>query len=266
MPGDPANHLPAASLRVTLDEGQPSADLELTIRGKAKDNWPEADWMCLPFNVREPSFKVGRNLGVMDPAKDILRGANRHLYAVGGGVTLTDADGTSISAVPLDHPLVSLDMPGIWKFSLDFVPRKPAVFVNLYNNQWNTNYRYWYPGTWSSRVRIQPGADAAVAALEARSPLLVGTADGPAGSLPESAEGVSASRSGVVVTAFQPGLLRVWEQAGRSGPLAVGIPGSYKRARPVNLRGEPAGEPAALADGRLSFHLGAYAPASFALE
>ena len=93
----------------------------------------------------------------MDPARDIIRGANRHLYAVGAGVTLLGADGAGISLCPLDHPLISLDTPGIWKFSFDFVPRKPIVFLNLYNNQFNTNYRYWYPGTWSSRVRIWPG-------------------------------------------------------------------------------------------------------------
>ena len=51
LPGDPANHLPATALRVTLHRGQPYVDLELTIKDKAKDNWPEADWLCLPFKV-----------------------------------------------------------------------------------------------------------------------------------------------------------------------------------------------------------------------
>ena len=53
MPGDAANHLPASSLRVTLYAGQPYLDLELTIKDKAKDNWPEADWICLPFKVKD---------------------------------------------------------------------------------------------------------------------------------------------------------------------------------------------------------------------
>jgi len=126
-PGDPANHLPASSLRVTLYRGQPHVDLELTIKDKAKDNWPEADWLCLPFKINAPRFCVGRSLGVMDPARDILPGANRHMYAVGTGVTLTDADGGGIALCPLDHPLVSLGTPGCWKFSLDFIPKKPVV-------------------------------------------------------------------------------------------------------------------------------------------
>jgi alpha-mannosidase len=265
MPGDATNHLPATTLRVTLDEGAPFVDLELTVKDKARDNWPEADWLCLPFKVAQPSFQVGRNLGVMDPAKDILRGANRHLYAVGGGVTLAGADGAAMSVCPLDHPLVSLGTPGIWRFSLDYVPTNPVVFVNLYNNQWNTNYRYWYPGTWSSRVRIQPGGDA-VAAMETRAPLQVAVVDGAAGTLPESAEGVSVSRPGVAVTAFQPGFLRVWEQAGRGGPVTVGVPAGCRTAQPVNLRGESRGAPIQVRDRRILFDLPAYSPASFVLQ
>jgi len=268
LPGDPSNHLPATSLRVTLHRGQPYVDVELTIKDKAKDNWPEADWLCLPFKINNPQFRVGRNLGIMDPAKDILSGANRHLYAVGTGVTLTGADGAGIAVCPLDHPLISLDTPGMWKFSLDFVPKKPVVYLNLYNNQWNTNYRYWYPGTWSSRVRLwtfSKNANFIPSALEARLPLQAVVADGPAGKLPAKQTGLSVSRRGVLVTAYTPTLLRVWEQAGVSGYLVVtGL--HAKTATPVNLRGEKAGVPLPINAGKFMFHLGAYAPASFLLE
>jgi hypothetical protein len=273
FPGDAANHFPASSLRVTLHRGQPYVDLEVTIQDKAKDNWPEADWLCLPFKISDPQFRVGRNLGEMNPATDILRGANRDLYAVGAGVTIAGPDGAGIAVCPLDHPLVSLDTPGCWKFTLDFVPKKPAIFVNLYNNQWNTNYRYWYPGTWSSRVRVwtfakgtAPGAALATPALEARTPLLAAIADGPAGKLPESQAGIRVSRSGTLVTAFTPTLLRIWEQAGVSGDLTLTVPGNFKTATPVNLRGEKAGDPIVIRDGKFSFALPAYAPASFKLQ
>jgi alpha-mannosidase len=281
LPGDPANHLPAAALRVTLYRGQPYVDLELTIKDKAKDNWPEADWLCLPFKVNNPTFRVGRNLGVMDPAKDILPGANRHLYAVGTGVTLTDADGSGIAVCPLDHPIISLDRPGMWKFSLDFVPKKPAVYLNLYNNQWNTNYRYWYPGTWSSRVRLWTfGKDATAESalvtpsLEARLPLLAVSADGKGGSLPAEQSGITTSRKGIQVTAYgtdfdgNPGtLMRLWEQGGVSGELTVTFPSgaTFATAAPVNLRGENTGKPIRVKAGKLTFNLGAYAPASFLL-
>ena len=280
FPGDAARHLPGVALRITLYRGQPCVDLELTIKDKAKDNWPEADWLCLPFNVKGAQFRVGRNLGIMDPAKDILTGANRHLYAVGTGVTLTDTDGSGIAVCPRDHPLISLDTPGMWKFSLDFVPKKPVVYLNLYNNQWNTNYRYWYPGTWSSRVRLWTFRKASVEAalmtpsLETRNPLLAAMADGKGGALPVEQAGLSVSRPGVQVTAFgsnQAGtgtLLRLWEQAGNSGAVTVRLPKGLNASRmtPVNLRGEPTGKSRRVWFGRIKVNLKAFAPASFVLE
>ncbi|MCY3018924.1 MAG: hypothetical protein NTW87_07845 [Planctomycetota bacterium] len=282
MPANPENHLPAASLRVTLPASQPYLELEITIRDKAKDNWPEADWLCLPFQVAHPTFRVARPLGVMDPAADILPGANRHLYAVGHGVAIADADGSGVAVCPMDHPLVSLDRPGCWKFSLDFVPRKPVVFLSLFNNQWNTNFRYWYPGTWSSRVRLwtfdaKTASDAVIAtpALEARNPLVAVAADGGGGTLPAEQPGLFVSRKGVIVTAFGADpdgndgtCLRLWEQAGVSGDITVTLPtgARFTTATPVNLRGEKTGEPIPIRDGSFVVPLNAYAPASFVMR
>jgi alpha-mannosidase len=281
-PADPDNHLPATALRVSLPKHQPYIDLELTIRDKSKDNWPEADWLCLPFQVASPRFRVHRQLGVMNPATDILPGANRDLFTVGPGVTISDADGSGIAVCPLDHPLVSLDRPGCWRFSkdaADFTPERPIVYVNLFNNQWNTNFRYWYPGTWSSRVRLwtfdahtPPDAVMATPALEARNPLMAIATRGDGDRLPAEQSGLSVSRPGVLVTAFGANpdghgtLLRVWEHAGVSGELTVAIPGGFTSATPVDLRGEPCGQQRPLAAGQLVFPLAAYAPSSWVLE
>ncbi|MCL4179764.1 MAG: hypothetical protein KJ072_18710 [Verrucomicrobia bacterium] len=281
---DPTNHLPATVLRITLPPDQPYVDLELTVKDKARDNWPEADWLCLPFKIASPQFHVHRQLGVMNPATDILPGANRDLFTVGHGLTITDADGAGIAVCPLDHPLVALDRPGCWQSSKDakeFTPKKPVVYLNLYNNQWNTNFRYWYPGTWSSRVRLwtfdattPPDAVMATPALEARNPLLAATVTGNGDKLPSERSGLTVSRKGALVTAFGanpdgPGtLLRVWEMSGTGGELTVTLPAGVKftTALPVNLRGEQVGEPLTVVNGRLAFSLPAYAPASFLLR
>jgi hypothetical protein len=218
----------------------------------------------------------------MNPVTDILPGANRDLFSVGHGVTIADADGSGIAVCPLDHPLVSLDRPGCWRASKsadEFTPKKPVVYLNLYNNQWNTNFRYWYPGTWSSRVRLwtfdkhtAPDAIMATPALEARNPLLATAANGAGGRLPAEQSGLAVSRKGVLVTAFGQNpdgagtLLRIWEMAGVSGELTVSLPGTFTSATPVNLRGERTGEPRRLAGSTLAFNLGAFAPATFVLE
>jgi len=282
MPADTANHLPATQLKVTLVAGQPYLDLEITILNKAKDNWPEADWLALPFNIKDPIFKVYRPLGIMNPATDIATGANKNIYSVGQGVTITDKSGRGIAVSPLDHPLISLDTTGIWQFSLDFVPKKPVVYLNLYNNQWNTNYRYWYPWSWSSRVRIwsfdshtAKDDQMAVPALEARNPLQAIVSQNSTGKLPAQQKGIELSRKGIVVTAYgqdpdgnKGTLLRIWEEAGNGDVVSITLPvgKTFRKATPVNLRGEANGKTINIVQGKFSCAVKAFGPASFILE
>lgn len=56
MPSDKSRHLPASILRISLYKDQPYMDMEVVIQGKEKDNWPEADWLCLPFRIDRPEF------------------------------------------------------------------------------------------------------------------------------------------------------------------------------------------------------------------
>lgn len=159
---------------------------------------------------------------------------------------------------------------------MDFEPRKPIVFVNVYNNMWNTNYPLWVDGSWSERVRLWPTMDLVVPSWEARVPLLAAGADGPAGKLPATQAGLEISRPGVLVTAFgadpdgvnKGTLLRVWDQSGVTGDVAATLPPGLKAslATPVTLRGENAGAPIRIRDDKLGFNLHAYAPASFILN
>ncbi len=257
---------------ITLYRDQPCVDVEWRVAGKTADPLPEGGWLCFPFAVKQPRFQLGRLGGPIDPAKDIVAGANRHYFCINSGLTIAGDDGAGVGLCPLDAPCVSLGEPGLWKFSLDYVAKKPAVFVNLYNNEWNTNFPEWIGGSWSSRVRFWPTPDLAVPSWEARLPLLACAADGAGGTLPPAQAGVSVSRPGVLVTAFGANpdgagtLLRVWEQAGVGGEAVVTLPGAFRRATPVNLRGERAGEARPVRDGKLAIALGAYAPASYTLE
>jgi hypothetical protein len=171
------------------------------------------------------------------------------------------------------------------KYSQDFVPKKPIVFVNLFNNHWNTNFRLWNEGTWTSRVRLwaidhyAPESAIIRPSLEARHPLLglhVGH-DHPvpaAGTLPPAQGGLEVSDRGVLVTAFGDNpdgkgvVLRLWELAGKSGPCWVSLPSRFnvRRVQSVNLRGEPAGEPITVENDHFTANLGAFAPASFVFE
>ena len=276
---DPLGLAEAIALVFTLPRDHPGVDVEWQVTHKTADPRPEGGWLCFPFAVDQPRFLLGRLGGPIDPIKDIVAGANRHYFCLSNGLTLTGPDGAGVGLCPLDSSCVSLDAPGLWKFALDYTPRQPNVFVNLYNNEWNTNFPEWQDGTWASRVRVWPTAKDAttaealiVPAWEARLPLLAAAADGPAGSLPPIQSGLQLSRKGVLVTAFGPNpdgegiVLRVWEQGGVSGEITATLPGKFRSATPANLRGEKLGAPLPIKDSVLTFPLKAYAPASFIIE
>jgi alpha-mannosidase len=275
----------------------PHFDLEITIHNKPADPWPEAAWVCLPFDIESPQFRIGRLGSIIDPAKDIVPGANHDLFAVDTGIAVFGADGRGFGICPLDSPLVSLGEPGGWKYTTNAPPKRAAVFVNLFNNQWTTNFRFWNEGTWTSRIRIwmfnsyDPWRSLIKPSLEARFPLQAAVADGPAGTLPLSASGVAVATNAIrlstntpaiayagggtiMVTAFGANpdgagtLLRLWEMAGRSGPRHVALPSGLaaQSVQPVDLRSRAVGEAIPVKDGRFEMPIGAFAPASVLLN
>ena len=269
----------AVTTKVFVYPGQPFFDLETTLHGKPADPFPEAGWMVLPVKADAPQFRLGRLGSIIDPVKDVVRGANHNLFGINTGLTITDADGRGLAICPLDSPLVSLDEPGCWKYSRDFVPKKPVAYINLFNNQWTTNFRLWNSGTWTSRVRIwvtdrnDPSRTFIQPALEARFPLQAAVSKSEGGKLPPTQGGLELSRQDVLVSAFGPAntgrgtLLRLWELAGRSGDCQVRLPAglNIKTAQPIDLRGQAKGSPIKVQNGRFSFDLPAFAPASFVL-
>lgn len=269
------------TLTFTFPRNAAYVDVEWFVNSKTPDKQPEGGWLCFPFAVKKPIFTVGRLGGPINPATDIIQGTNRSLMAVNSGVSITQADKSGVALSPMDSPLISMGEPGLWKFSLDHEPKAPSVFVNIYNNMWNTNFPLWQEGSWSERVRIW-AVDKQTETIpnliqnswEARLPLLTGVAEGEAGKLSMKKEGLSISRASVLVTAFGENpdgngtLLRLWEQGGTSGKVTVKLPkgSAYSKAIPVNLRGEIIGKHISISNSTLSFSLPAYAPASFILE
>ncbi|HWQ93559.1 MAG TPA: hypothetical protein VN673_17985 [Clostridia bacterium] len=269
------------TLIFTLDRHQPFLDVEWRVTDKTPDPIPEGGWLCFPFAVDQPEFLLGRLGGPMNPAKDSVTGANRHYFCLNTGLTITGQDGAGIGLCPLDSPCVSLDQPGLWKHSSDFLPKRSSVFVNLYNNEWNTNFPEWQNGSWSSRVRLwltgrksDLASSLVVPSWEARLPLQAVAANGPPGKLPKSQAGLKLSRPGILVTAFGQNpdgagtLLRLWEQAGQSGEVTVRLPAGFnvRTLQPVNLRGQATGQSMAVKGSQFQTRLGAYAPASFLLQ
>jgi len=268
------------ALVFTFPHSQPYVEVEWRINDKKADPLPEGGWLCFPFAVSEPRFLLGRLGGPIDPAKDIIPGANRHYFCLNTGVSIADKEGRGMGLCPIDSPCVSLDEPGLWKYSLDYLPKKPSVFVNLYNNEWNTNFPEWIGGSWSSRVRFWPlgretlTENLTVKSWEARLPLLAVSAGAQSGTMPAEQSGLELSRKGVLVTAFGTNpdgegiLLRLWEQSGISGRVTIRLPKEMDvgSVQPVDLRGTPTGEKFTIQKNVFAMDLKSFAPLSFILE
>jgi alpha-mannosidase len=271
------------SISLTLSGFNPTADLEVSWQ-KQPDTWPEAAWICLPFKCDNPKFRLGRLGADADPVKDMVTdNSNHHLWWVNNGVTVYDGkSGAGFGISSPDAPLVSLGEPGEYKFDKHFEPQKPYVYLNLFNNHWRTNFPAWIGNgqRMSARVRLwafdKYATESALytPAMETRVPMQVACSRVKNGKLPVAQQGISLSRKGVALTAFGPNpdgegiILRLWEQGGTTGKIEVTLPdgATFTSAQPVNLRGEKNGEPLLITDGKLSFDLRAYAPASFILK
>jgi hypothetical protein len=216
----------------------------------------------------------------VDPATDVVRSSNHDVYCLNGGAAIVGKDGAGVGFCPLDSPLVSFERPGLWRFSRDFVPTEPVAFVNLYNNVWGTNFQQWIEGPLKSRVRIwaiqdaDMEADLVTPSQEARSLLVAGAFDGPAGALSLVQSGLELSRKGLLVTAFGPNpdgeglVLRLWEQAGEGGPCRVTLPAAMKgwHVTPCDLRGRVVGDGATAETGRFDVQMTRFGPESFLLK
>ena len=274
--GNPHNY----SLSLALYKNLPYIELNWFIDGKAAEPWPEAGWISFPFKVENPEFRVGRLGAVIDPSKDIIKGSDFDFYLINNGVALYDKQLNGFGLSTPEAPGISLDRPGLWKYSGSFIPKRPNIFVNLYNNQWSTNFTGWIEGSWSAKMYLwsfqgyKNEQSLITPNEEFRSPLKATLLSEKQGSLPFSKSGVVLSRKGILITSFGPNpfgvgtLIRLWEQSGESGKCKITLPDgvTFTKAVPVNLRSEIAGNVIAIKDNSFEIEIGAYKPASFLIE
>ncbi|TAJ15485.1 hypothetical protein DMA11_00925 [Marinilabiliaceae bacterium JC017] len=264
----------------SLVADSPELQVNLGIQGKSPEPWPEAGWMAFPFNVANASFKVGRLGAVTDPTQDFIRGANHDYCFLNSGLAIIDDTQKGYGITSPDVPAISLDRPGLWKYSSDFTPSRPNVFFNLYNNQWSTNFTEWIEGSWRASFKLWPITDynheqALISPSEEnRTPLIAAFSNQSDRTIPIAQQGIDVSMKGVAVTAFrqhpdQKGFeLRLWEQAGNNGKCTVTLPSGLQAstATPVNLRGETTGKPIKIKNGAFKLHIAPWAPYSFIIN
>lgn len=277
----PSEYSHKYSFTYILNANLPYVELIWNVENKQADPHPEAGWIAFPFNVDKPQFHLGRIGAVVNPIRDFIPRTNHDYFFLNTGLAITDKSGRGVGLNSPDAPAVSLDHPGLFNFSGTLEPQLPEVFVNLYNNQWGTNFTEWIDGSWSAKMYIwsvegytnETGLISPTE--ETRQPLVGCYFNGLAGSLSLEGEGVSLSKKGILITSFtrcknsNGYCLRLWEQTGESGICEVKLPlTSVKEAIACNLRGEPLSgvKPIQLKNGKFEIEYKAYQPITLMLR
>ena len=233
----------------TLYENHPYVEINWAVDGKAPSSLPEAGWLAFPFKIDNPEYRLYRTGGIVDPKKDFIDNTNHDYYFLNTSLALFDEAGSGIGLNCPASPGVSVDSRGLFKFSGTKELSKSSVFVNLYNNQWGTNFTEWIEGSFSSTMYIWSYSDYdseesfITPSEETRVPLMAVYSDTEKGEMPASQSGISLSRKGIIVTSYRKikeGIeLRLWEQSGKDGDCTVILPdgSDYNMAYPSDLRG-----------------------------
>jgi len=261
----------------TLYKDQPYIEVNWGIDWKKANSLPEAGWLSFPFNIEKPEYRLYRTGGIVDPNREFVERSNQDFYFLNTAMTMFDDSGGGVALNCPNSPGISIDNPGLYQFSKTKTLSTASVYVNLFNNQWGTNFAEWIEGSFSSKFYIwsYSAYDAEKSLItpseETRTPLYGVYFDGNSGISPLAQNGITLNRKGILVTAYgqnrdgEGTILRLWEQAGNSGNCLVSLPegSNYTMAYLCNLRGEIMDpEEIAITDSQFEIFINANQPAT----
>jgi hypothetical protein len=272
----------------TLYENEPYIEIIIGINGKKGIPNPEAGWMAFPFALNKPEYRLLRLGGILDPQKDLVKNTNHDFYFLNTAMAMYDANGGVGLNCP-HTPGISIDEPGIGKFSATKTLTTGTVLSNLYNNVWGTNFTEWIDGAHAAKFYVwsyknyNAESSLITPAEETRTPLCAAfyAPTGMAyaynyettGELPNTQSGLEINRKGVLVTSFNKkgneAVIRFWEEAGSAGTCTVKLPKNiaYKKAYLCDLRGRPLDDKGIpVLNHSFSFEIGANQPRTFILK
>lgn len=263
----------------TLYQDQPYVEVNWGVDGKKPNSLPEAGWLSFPFDVENPQYRLYRTGGIVNPQTEFVDRTNSDFYFLNTSMTIFNNEGNGIALNCPASPGVSIDKPGLFQFSGKKKLTSGKVFVNLFNNQWGTNFTEWIEGSFSSKMYIwnfnnyDSEKSFITPSEETRVPLECVYYDGEAGEHPTTQKGLSVSRKGVLITAFYNSkdgtVLRLWEQAGKGGACEISLmkENSFKRAYPCDLRNKPIDNKGIdIIDNSFAYTIKANQPVSFILK
>lgn len=123
-------------------------------------NNKEAVYFAFPVAAAPPDFSYEIQNGWVDPARDLLKGANLAWFTVQHWVKVGSPD-LSVGLVPIDSPLVTLGDINRGTWPERFEPKSGTIFSYALNNYWHTNFRRVQSGDFVFRYVMTSGRELA---------------------------------------------------------------------------------------------------------
>lgn len=138
--------------------GDAQVELEVLLTDKGASPYTESGSLVLNLPMDHPVYGINKNGYVLDPRTDIADWGNHALYCLENFVTAGDDTGNEqerkVCVMTADAPLVALGETGIYRFRKKYKAKEPALYFNLFNNMWGTNFPQWIEGDFSFRFLI----------------------------------------------------------------------------------------------------------------
>lgn len=240
---------PAVNLEILLYDHQKRIEFRYAVE-KTSTTAKEGVYFAFPTSAQSPQFAYGTQMGWVDPARDLLKGASLEWFSVQKWMAVHDT-GMAVGIVPVDASLASFGDINRGQWPAEFHPRSATLFSYAMNNYWHTNYRAAQGGTFTFRYAMTSGRNLNPADLSRlgwesmETPLVdvVGSNDkvgNPNEPLPgEESSFLTVNSPNVVLVTWKRAedgngtILRLKETAGQDESVVVTLPHGHVRSAQV---------------------------------
>jgi alpha-mannosidase len=149
------SHASSIETDIMLFDDEKKIELVNRVHKQPSDN-KEAVYFAFPVAAEHAVFSYEIQNGWVDPARDMLKGANVGWFTVQHWVKV-DSGELSVGVVPIDSPLITLGDINRGNWPEKFESKSGTIFSYAMNNYWHTNFRRVQSGDFTFRYVITSG-------------------------------------------------------------------------------------------------------------
>lgn len=147
---------PEINLEILLYNNEKKIEFRYTVQ-KTYTTAKEGVYFAFPVDVTAPKFAYATQQGIVDPSRDLFKGASLEWFNIQKWMAVSDSHAT-VAIVPIDASLASFGDINRGEWPEVFQPKTSTLFSYAMNNYWHTNYRAGQGGSFTFRY-VMTSAD-----------------------------------------------------------------------------------------------------------